>query len=263
MLNQFLISLNRCMPIILLAGLTLSSAMAHGQELDPNQQDWIDHYEKQDNAPKPAEMLLNTDEEPDLTEGFTSLFNGEDLNDWEAKGGTCTFEIKDGMIIGTCVPGSKSTYLSTKKNDYKDFVFSCEWKLEVDGNTGVQFRSQSSSGKEEGLEFEKVFGPQVEIEGQGKKGRNWTGGIYGQSCGGYFYPLWLKEHSAARAAEKKTEWNRVTISAKGNVIKTWINGVPVSHWVDDGTYAEGFFSLQVHSGKAGTIHYKNIKVKED
>ncbi len=240
----------------------LSSSVVFGQELDPQQKDWIDHYQKQKNAPKPAEMLLNTDEEPDLDEGFVSLFNGKDLNDWEAKGGECTFEIKDGMILGTCIPGSKSTYLSTKKNDYKDFVFTCEWKLEVDGNTGVQFRSKATEVEKKGVSSVVVSGPQVEIEGKGKPGRNWTGGVYGQSCGGYFYPLWLKEHEAARAAEKKTEWNRVTISAQGNVVKTWINGVPVSHWVDDGSYAEGFFALQVHSGKAGTILFKNIKVKE-
>ena len=116
--------------------------------------------------------------------------------------------------------------------------------------------------KKKDVEREVVSGPQLEIEGQGKVGRNWSGGIYGQSCGGYFYPLWLKEHQAARAAEKKTEWNRVTISAKGSVVKTWINGVPVSHWVGDGTWSEGFFALQVHKGKAGTIHFKNLQIKE-
>ena len=190
------------------------------------------------------------------------LFNGKDLDDWESKGGTCTFEVKDKQIVGTCVKGSKSTYLCTKKKDYKDFVFTCDLKLEVDGNSGIQFRSRSAKVKKKEKEVEVVSGPQYEIEGQGKDGRNWSGGIYGQSCGGYFYPLWLKEHEAARAAENKTDWNRITISAKGKVVKTWINGVPVSHWVGDGDYATGFFALQVHSGEAGTILFKNLKVKE-
>ena len=255
-------NLNRFLPAVLIAGLLLQTGAILAQELDPSQKEWVEHYAKQKNAPKPDEMLLNADEEPDLTTGFTSLFNGEDIKDWEAKGGTCTFEVKDKQIVGTCVKGSNSTYLCTKKNDFKDFVFTCELKLEVDGNTGVQFRSRSTKGKKEGPESEVVSGPQVEIEGQGKSGRNWSGGIYGQSCGGYFYPLWLKEHEAARAAEKKTEWNRVTISAKGNVVKTWINGVPVSHWVGDGTWSEGFIALQVHKGKAGTILFRDLKVKD-
>lgn len=257
--NNFLCSiLATAMAVVLIN----CSGTLSAQELDPTQKDWITHYAKQKNAPKPDEMLLNTDDEPDLTSGFGTLFNGKDLDNWVSKGGTCTFEVKDDLIIGTCVPGSKSTYLCTKKTDYKDFIFSCEWKLEVDGNTGIQFRSKSDMVKKKGVEQEVVSGPQVEIEGQGKPGRNWTGGIYGQSCGGYYYPLWLNEHQAARAAEKKTEWNRVTISAKGNVVKTWINGVPSTHWVGDGTWSEGFFSLQVHSGKAGTIHFKNLLIKE-
>jgi len=49
-----------------------------------------------------------------------------------------------------------------------------------------------------------VFGPQVELEGFDgfAKGRFWSGGIYGQSCGGYFYPLWLKDHVPTRTAMK-------------------------------------------------------------
>ena len=259
---HLIVTLRRFLPTALMLGFVLCSGVVVAQELDPGQSVWLPKYAKQKNAPKPNEMLLNTDDEPDLTEGFVDLFNGKDLEGWEAKGGTCTFEVKDKQIVGTCVKGSKSTYLCTKKTDYKDFVFTCDLKLEVDGNSGVQFRSKSAKGKKDGAEFQVVSGPQFEIEGQGKQGRNWSGGIYGQSCGGYFYPLWLKEHAAARAAEKKTEWNRLTISAKDKVVKTWLNGVPVSHWVGDGDYASGFFALQVHSGKAGTILFKNLKVKE-
>ena len=49
--------------------------------------------------------------------------------------------------------------------------------------------------------------------------------------------------------------------AKGKVIKTWINGIPAAHWETE-KYLKGFFSLQVHSGKTGEIHFRNIKIKE-
>ena len=40
-------------------------------------------------------------------------------------------------------------------------------------------------------------------------------------------------------------------------------GVPAAYWIDEkGEYEKGFFSLQVHSGKKGEIHFRNIKVKE-
>jgi len=54
----------------------------------------------------------------------------------------------------------------------------------------------------------------------------------------------------------------LTISAQGNVVKTWINGVPVAHWVDNGQYPEGFFGLQIHKGNKGQVVWKNIRVKE-
>jgi arylsulfatase A-like enzyme len=230
---------------------------------DLEQQEWFPKYSKQANAPLPDTMLFNEDKEPKLTDGFTPLFNGKNLDGWSPRGGTAKFEVKDGCIVGTCVPGSESTYLCTDRNDYSDFIFTCDLKWEVDGNTGVQFRSDfktETSKKNGGTKRDVVFGPQLEMEGFSKD-RGWSGGIYGQSCGGYFYPLWLKGHEAARKALNK-DWNRMTVSAKGNVVKTWVNGVPCSHWVGDGTYAKGFFALQVHKGKEGTILFKNLRVKE-
>ncbi len=233
------------------------SGVATAQTLDPQQSKWIEKYKNQDNVPKAEAMLLNTDPEPDLTTGFTPLFNGKDLTGWTPKGGTCTFEAKDGVLVGQCVAGSPSTYLCTDKADFTDFVFTCDMKWEVDGNSGVMFRAQS---KPNGTS-ETVFGPQAEMEGI-TGDRFWSGGIYGQSCGGYFYPLWLEEHQEVRAALKKKDWNRITIMADGNVVKTWLNGVPAAHWLDDGTYSKGFFGLQIHKGNKGTVLWKNIRVKE-
>ncbi|MDB4737040.1 DUF1080 domain-containing protein [bacterium] len=223
-------------------------------ELDPSQKSWILKYSKQENAPKPSEMLLNTDKEPELEEGFVSLLNGKDLSNWERKGGMSTFEYKNGMIVGTCVPGEPSTYLSTKRIDYSDFVFTCEMRWENDLNSGVMFRAKSERKR-------AVYGPQVEMEGV-KNTRGWSGGIYGQSCGGYWYPLWLKEHSEARGALNKEGWNRVTVMAKGQIVKTWVNGIPTAHWKGDGTYGSGYFALQVHKAKSGMIVWRNLKVKE-
>ncbi len=241
--------------LLLFAGV---DRLATAGELDPQQLEWHAKYKTQANAPQPNEMLLNTDGEPDLTGGFTSLFNGKDLAGWTSKGGACTFEVRDGAIVGKCVPGASSTYLSTQNADYTDFVFTCEMRWDVDGNSGVMFRARSKPGKD-GSEI--VYGPQAEMEGFSQD-RGWSGGIYGQSCGGYFYPLWLSEHKEAREALQRDDWNRLTILAVGNVVKTWVNGVPVAHWIDDGSYPQGFFGLQIHQGEQGTVLWKDLRVKE-
>ncbi|MFC1497215.1 DUF1080 domain-containing protein [Verrucomicrobiota bacterium] len=225
--------------------------IAHAGSIDPDQKDWFNKHKRQKNAPKPETMLINTDPEPNLSEGFTSLFNGKDLTGWTPKGGPSKFEVKDGVLVGTCGSKSRSTYLCTDNADFTDFIFTCEVKWEVDGNSGIMFRAQAAG--------QKVLGPQAELEGF-EKGRCWSAGIYGQSCGGWFYPLWLNEHKEVRRALKENEWNRLTIMARGNVVKTWLNGLPAANWVND-TYLKGFFGLQIHAGAKGTVHWRNIKVK--
>lgn len=239
--------------------LLLTLVFAPANEIADSQKKWISVYKKQKNIPAPADMLINTDAEPNLKKGFVSLYNGKDIDNWVPRGGHCKFEAKGKTIVGTTVKGSPSTYLSTKKDDYTDFIFSAELKWEVDGNTGVMFRAASKSGS--GKNKETVFGPQAEMEAYSKE-RYWSGGIYGQSAGGWIYPMWLDAHDKTRKAMKpKGSWNRITIQAKGDTIKTWLNGVPAAHWKTD-LYKQGFFSLQIHSGKEGTVHFRNLKVKE-
>ncbi len=203
-------------------------------------------------------QLINTEQEPKInSRKFVSLFNGENLEGWTAKQGTMLFEVRDGMIVGTCSEG-QSTFLCTDK-EYVDFIFTCETKWEVDGNTGVQVRSRIRKDPNRNV----VIGPQVEMEDLGKKGRGWSGGIYGQNCGGWFYPLKAPEHKELKTAIDRSGWNRMTVKVEGNVFKTWINGLPAAHWIDEeNEYPKGFIGLQVHGGKQGTILWKNLKIKE-
>lgn len=225
-------------------------------QVSESQKRFIKKYAKQEQIVPPEAARINTDAEPDLVEGFVDLYNGKNLDGWTPRGGHCTFEAKGDVIVGTTVKGSPNTYLSTVREDYADFIFTAEMMWEVDGNSGIMFRAQRKPGSES----EMVYGPQCEMEGTGND-RGWSGGIFGQSIGGWRYPLWLDAHAEVRQAIKKEGWNRVTIQAVGETTKTWVNGLPAAHWVDD-TYTEGFIGLQVHAGNRGTIHFRNIKIKE-
>lgn len=243
--------------LITLTALCLTAlSLAQGNQISESQSKYIAKYKKQTLKVAPEDALINTDAEPDLSDGFVSLYNGKDLSGWTPRGGHCTFEANGEAITGTCVKGSPSTYLSTDREDYTDFIFTAEIKWEVDGNSGIMFRAQRKPGKKE----ETVFGPQCEMEGF-ESGRGWSGGIYGQSAEGWRYPLWLDAHKDVRNALKEDSWNRITIQAIGGNVKTWLNGIPAANWESD-EYLKGYFGLQVHAGKQGTIHFRKIKVKE-
>lgn len=226
-------------------------------ELDPTQRQWIERYRKQANAPEPANMLLNHDPEPSLVEGFVDLVSPDDLSDWIVRGGHCKFEVQGQVITATCVDGSPSTYLCTKRNDYSNFVLTAELRYLVDGNTGIQFRSSVRQDQQR----QEVFGPQVELEEFSRR-RGWSGGIYGQSCGGYFYPLWCKEHREVRSAMNREGWNRLTLQCDDQSVKTWINGQPAAHWQTEGQFPIGFIAIQSHAGPRGTVQFRNLRLKE-
>jgi len=203
-------------------------------------------------------QAINSDPEPNLNDAnFISLFDGKTLDGWTPKQGTMIFDVQDGAIVGTCSKGP-STFLSTDK-EYTDFIFTCEVKWEVDGNSGIQVRSRIRKQKN----MDVVFGPQVELEDLAKKGRGWSGGIYGQACGGWLYPLKSPAHKPLKNIIDRSGWNRVTVKVEGKVFKTWINGLPAANWVDEkNDFPKGFIGLQVHGGKQGIIHWKNLKIKE-
>ena len=224
------------------------------------QQPFIKKYENQKRIISPEKAQLNKEPEPDINNSFASLYNGKDLSNWTVRGGYSTFKALPDRIIGICKKGSPSTYLSTLRYDYSDFIFTAELKWVVDANSGIMFRAQHEPKQP----YDRVFGPQCEMEGFApmlKRQRGWSGGIYGQGYAAWIYPLWLEAHNTVRQALKKDAWNRVTIQADKGTVKTWVNGVPAAYWVDD-QFLKGFFGLQIHSGKQGEVHFRNIKIKE-
>lgn len=245
-----------CLALCLLIPIQTACANTNLRKISESQVSYVERYEHQTDKVAPEDALLNVDPEPDLgASGFVDLYNGRDLSGWIPRGGNCRFEAVEGKIVGTVVQGSPSTYLSTEREDYRDFILTAEFYWEVNSNSGIMIRAR----REPKGEFERVFGPQVEMEGFTERG--WSGGIFGQGIGGWRYPMWLEAHSGARQALKEGEWNRVTILCQGPIIKTWVNGVPAAHWETD-IYFEGFIGLQVHSGKQGEVHFRNVRIKE-
>ncbi|MCL4217125.1 MAG: DUF1080 domain-containing protein [Candidatus Hydrogenedentes bacterium] len=196
---------------------------------------------------------------------WKDLFNGENLDKWEVKGGAATNRIEGDSIVGASAPDTQNTFLCTKEN-YGDFILEFEFKGHPTMNSGVQVRSQSLPDYKEG----RVHGYQVELE-QNDQERDWSGGIYDESRRGWLYPPDGDDALAAKFSEegkkcwKEDDWNQVRVEAIGNSIKTWINGQPRADLTDDMT-ASGFVGLQVHGvgdrKDPMSVRWRNIRIKE-
>ncbi|THD66821.1 DUF1080 domain-containing protein [Robertkochia marina] len=187
---------------------------------------------------------------------WVNLFEGT-LEGWNQKGGNASYSVREGAIVGTTVHDTPNSFLTTNKM-YDDFILELEYKVDSSMNSGIQIRSNSIPHYKNG----RVHGYQIEID---PSERAWSGGIYDEGRRGWLYTL--KEDLRAQKAFIQNDWNHYRIEAYGDTLKTWVNGIPVAHLIDDKT-RKGFIGLQVHSiGKEqeeGTeIVWRNIKILTD
>ncbi len=183
------------------------------------------------------------------------LFDGKTLAGWNQKNGKAKFSVENGQIVGRTVANTPNSFLCTNQ-EYGDFILELQLKVDDAMNSGIQFRSLSKPDYMDN----RVHGYQMEVD---PSDRAWSGGIYDEARREWLYIPNLNPD--AKKSFKKGEWNKYRIEAIGSVIRTWINGVPVSHLIDDMT-PKGFIALQVHSingsMKEGmTIRWKNIRIQ--
>lgn len=186
---------------------------------------------------------------------WTKLFNGKDLTGWKQLNGKATYTVENGEIVGTTVFREPNSFLATA-GTYGDFILELEFRLDDEMNSGIQFRSESKPEYQNG----RVHGYQMEID---PSSRAWTGGIYDEARREWLYPL--EYNVSAKNAYRKNAWNLCRIECIGNVMRTWVNGIPAANLVDDAT-PSGFIALQVHavgrpeeSGKK--IRWRNIRIQ--
>lgn len=180
-----------------------------------------------------------------LAKKEVSLFQGDGLEGWTPTGDAAWTRHGD-TIIGK-VKGGGQSFLRTA-DEYQDFLFEAEVWVEVKGNSGIQFRSYLEDGQ-------RVCGYQAEID---PSDRSWSGGIFCE-CDNWIQDL--KDNPQARAAFQLNSWNRYRIECLGTHLRVSINGIPTADLHDD-RFASGFIALQVHSGRKGTIHWRNPRLYE-
>jgi hypothetical protein len=171
------------------------------------------------------------------------LFNGKDLSGWQAlPGGSWTVE--DGVIVGRSPQSEARHGLLVSEASYANFVLSAKFRVHS-GDSGLYFRA-TKSGDAVG-----VHGFQVEVDRTAE-----TGGLY--ETGGRGWVVRPDPEVIARVAVAG-EWTQVSVTAIGDVLTVFLNGVPVAHLADDQAGRKaGQIALQLHGGDEMHVEFKDL-----
>lgn len=209
----------------------------------------------------------------------TALFNGKNLEGWTQRGGKALYAVENAEIVGTSVPNTPNSFLCTN-NTYGDFILEYEFKIDARLNSGVQIRSLCEDkettyqidGKTIKVPAGRVHGYQIEIDPDVPRKRMWSAGIFDEGRRGWLVPAeGDKNQQAEFSAQgirlfKPDDWNHVRVEARGDSIKTFLNGEARAD-LKDAVTARGFIGLQVHSihkkEHEGTqVRWRNIKITD-
>jgi putative heme-binding domain-containing protein len=174
-------------------------------------------------------------------ENATTFFNSRDLAGWS--GERRLWSVENGEIVGRSKGLGHNTFLVSDLAA-EDFRLSVEVKLvKNEGNSGVQFRSESLNG------YDEMRGYQADI------GVGWWGKLYEENGRG------ILSEKSGEPYLKSGDWNRYEIEAVGNHIRTWVNGQPCVDYTDKAGTRRGIFALQLHAGGPTEVRYRNIKLE--
>jgi putative heme-binding domain-containing protein len=186
--------------------------------------------------------LRNPSQVPILAtpENAKDLFNGKDLTGWD--GDPKLWSVQDGEIVGKS-PGIRHNEFLKSQMVADDFRLSLKVKLVPNKeNSGIQFHSEALPNGE-------VRGPQADV------GQGWWGKLYEENGRGI---LWEK---SGEKHVKPDDWNDYVIEAEGSRVRTWINGQRCVDLDDKVMSRRGLFALQIHSGGAMEVRFKDIKLE--
>ncbi len=182
------------------------------------------------------------------------LFDGATFDGWK-KWGEEEWSIEDGVILGRSGPKKSEGYLATEET-FKDFRVRGSFNISGDGNYGLFYHSTITLREEDG--YPLIAGLQGEVEPGFPGSSGWVYESYQRG--------WLvkPDHASMPAVALRVgEWNAIEIRSKDNHITTWVNGIRVlDHEDNDRRLFEGSFALQLHTGGAAGIAWKDIRVLE-
>lgn len=167
------------------------------------------------------------------------MLNGKNLDNWKQLGDE-KWSVENGCIVGRSGPERGFGWLVTPR-EYGDFVMKFKFRWHG-GNSGVQFRSWIKDGQMHG--YQADIDPSVD---------RMTGMLYDEHGEGKL----AAAPPAIDAALDKDGWNTYEISAVGDHIRLFVNGIE-SVDLRHGRTPRGIIALQVHSGGPVHMEWKDL-----
>ena len=208
-------------------------------------------------------------------EGWTSIFDGLSLKNWE--GNPDIWHLENAAITGISTPEKPSgtTYIIWKGGEPRNFELKAEMKLEGAGlNSGIQYRSTivpaagrggwpNLRGYQADFDFAGRYTGQLYEQGTPRGIISWRGQVVRAEQGKRPRLLsMLGDPDELKGAVKTSDWNQVHIIARGNMLTHIINGRVMSIFIDDDptmAAAQGVIALQIEG--TGKVSFRNLWLK--
>jgi len=201
---------------------------------------------------KPSKLTEKT-----APEGFTSIFNGQNLEGWNATGKIEQWAAEPGLIV---CKGGGGGWLLTEK-EYVNYELRCEFRWEKEGgNSGIAVRTpEKGDPAYAGMEIQLIDDENwAKVHKFELKPWQNTGSIYGV------------QPPKLQANKPIGEWNAIKIAADGRKVTVVLNDKElVNANLDDYqdkykehpglTREKGHIGFQSHDGR---IEFRNVYVKE-
>jgi 3-keto-disaccharide hydrolase len=180
-----------------------------------------------------------------LAPAWRPLMDGQTLKGWHTIGDG-SWTVENGEFVG-------------RANNEKLYgLLVSDWSF---GNFSLRLKFKCSTG-DSGVYIRTLFRPPDEAHGlQVQVGPLTTGagGIYESYGRG-----WISKPTAEqeKAYLKPDDWNAMAITARGGDVTVEVNGVKASEIKGDTGRPEGELALQMHSGTAMEVRFKDIEILE-
>jgi len=201
----------------------------------------------------PAEEANRRLRGDDAAQGFTSIFNGQDLTGWT--GARDSYEVRDGVVM--CKQGQGGVLFT--EAEYGDFVARLEFKLPPGGNNGLAIRYPGEGEPAYFAACELQVLDDTADKYATLDSRQYHGSAYGMvpAHRGYLRPV--------------GEWNYQEVTVQGPKVKVELNGTVildadlsrVTEFKDDRPHpgkdlTKGHFGLAGHND---AVMFRNIAIK--